>query len=62
MADDVPQAAPPSKYLKLTGQPLLYAISIFASLGVFLVRATMSGYARPCSLSRFPSSVFVVWI
>ncbi|KAL1708982.1 general substrate transporter [Schizophyllum commune] len=46
MADDVPQAAPPSKYLKLTGQPLLYAISIFASLGVFLFgydQGVMSG-------------------
>ncbi|TRM66454.1 hypothetical protein BD626DRAFT_487799 [Schizophyllum amplum] len=43
---DVPQAAPPSKYLKLTGQPLLYAISIFASLGVFLFgydQGVMSG-------------------
>lgn len=28
----------PSSRSRLVGQPLLYAISIFASLGVFLVR------------------------
>jgi hypothetical protein len=31
------QAAPPKFKRRLVGQPLLYAISIFASLGVFLV-------------------------
>lgn len=33
---NVPDPAPSSR--KLVGQPLLYAISVFASLGVFLVR------------------------
>jgi hypothetical protein len=31
------EAAPPRFKRRLVGQPLLYAISIFASLGVFLV-------------------------
>jgi hypothetical protein len=32
------EVAPPPSRHRLVGQPLLYAISVFASLGVFLVR------------------------
>lgn len=35
---DVPSAAPPRHSRRLVGNSLLYAISVFASLGVFLVR------------------------
>ena len=39
MSSAVPQAAEPRSKARLVGRPLLYAISCFASLGVFLVRA-----------------------
>lgn len=35
--------APPPSRRKLVGQPLLYAISVFASLGVFLVSYVTRG-------------------
>ena len=37
------EAAVPRSRRRLVGQPLLYAISIFASLGVFLVSDRHSG-------------------
>lgn len=49
-------AAPPPSRSRLVGQPLLYAISIFASLGVFLV-CIVPVSSLPYSLTHLSSSV-----
>lgn len=52
-------AAPPPSRNRLVGQPLLYAISIFASLGVFLVRLLLNSSLLPNSPPHLSSSVTI---
>ncbi|KAH0838220.1 general substrate transporter [Lanmaoa asiatica] len=56
----MPDPAPPSSRHRLVGQPLLYAISVFASLGVFLFgydQGSVFPIPRLCLCLSVPTSV-----